>query len=207
MTKSDKEAHWENVYNTKTITEVSWYQKTPETSLQLIGDLQLPKTAKIIDIGGGDSYLVDHLITLGYQNISVLDISASAIKRAKKRLGNDAEKVTWIVADAANFTPSETYDVWHDRATFHFLTVQNDIDNYKRTAENHININGHLIIGTFSTNGPTKCSGLNIRRYDETSLENTFQPKFIKQKSFITTHETPFSTSQEFVFCTFKKLN
>ncbi len=205
MTTFNKEKHWETIYNTKALTEVSWYQETPETSLQLIKDLQLSNTASIIDIGGGDSFLVDHLITLGYQNITVLDISAAAIKRAKERLGEDAKKITWIVADAAKFTPNETYDLWHDRAAFHFLTEQKDIDTYKRTAENNINTNGHLIVGTFSTNGPTKCSGLDIMQYDEASLEITFQPKFVKQKSFKSTHNTPFNTSQEFTFCTFKK--
>lgn len=205
MNANSKSAHWNKIYSTKKLSEVSWYQETPETSIELIHSLNLPKTANIIDIGGGDSFLADNLIEQGYRNISVLDISQNAIERAKERLGDRAELVTWIIADAANFKPNNTYDIWHDRAAFHFLIEQKDINTYKRTAENNITTNGYLIVGTFSTNGPTKCSGLDIMQYDETSLESAFHPKFIKQKSFKSTHNTPFNTSQEFTFCTFKK--
>lgn len=206
MENFDKKAHWENVYTTKQITEVSWYQIKPETSLQLIENCKVPKSAKIIDVGGGDGFLVDYLLELGYTNITVLDISETAIEKAKKRLGKTADLVNWIVADAANFNPTETYDVWHDRAAFHFLTNETEIENYKNTVQNNLNTNGFLIIGTFSEQGPTKCSGINIKQYNEKSLYNIFRSHFKQLSSFTINHETPFNTIQNFVFSTFQKL-
>ncbi len=201
----NRKNHWETIYDTKALNEVSWYEPTPEISLQLIEDLSISKNAKIIDIGGGDSFLVDNLLALGYQNITVLDISKNAIQRAKKRLGTKAKNVKWIVADAANFNPTETYDLWHDRAAFHFLTHESEIDNYVKTAENHITENGFLIIGTFAKDGPEKCSGIEIKQYSKKDLTNRFETSFKKLNCQEIVHKTPFGTTQNFVFCSFKK--
>jgi trans-aconitate methyltransferase len=134
MENFDRKKHWENIYQTKQLKEVSWFQPRPETALNFIKQFNVPTTAKIIDIGGGDGFLVDHLLNLGYTNITVLDISATAIEKAKQRLGNAAKKVTWIVADACTFKPTQKYDFWYDRAAFHFLTQEQEILNYVKTA-------------------------------------------------------------------------
>lgn len=201
----NKKDHWENVYETKTPDQVSWTQEIPFTSLQFIKSFNLSKTAKIIDIGGGDSKFVDHLISEGYKNISVLDISQNALNRAKKRLGKNAERVTWIHSDITEFQPSEKYDIWHDRATFHFLTTDELIRKYKQITEE--NVTGYLAIGTFSENGPKKCSGLNITQYTENSLSDVFKSKFEKLESKTENHITPFDTTQNFIFCSFKRKN
>lgn len=196
-------SHWENIYETKTPEEVSWTQKKPQTSLELIRSLGSDKSVKIIDIGGGDSNLADFLLEEGYENITVLDISEKALERAKRRLGKDAEKIQWIVADIIAFTPEETYDIWHDRAAFHFLTHSEDISKYVRIAEKAVSKN--LIVGTFSKNGPKKCSGLEISQYDEESMNSIFENSFEKTDCITEDHITPFSTVQNFIFCTFKK--
>ena len=143
----NRKEHWDNIYQTKELD--SWHQPSPETSLELFSDLKVPLTAKIIDVGGGDSFLVDHLLDLGYTDVTVLDISANALEGAKKRLGDRAKSVKWIVADASNFKLTEQYDLWHDRAAFHFLTDENDITNYINIAQQNINPSGILAIGTF----------------------------------------------------------
>lgn len=202
----DRKKHWENIYQTKELKDVSWFQPTPETSLDFFNQFKVPTTAKVIDIGGGDSFLVDHLIDLGYQDISILDISAAAIDRAKKRLGEKAKNVKWIVADAATFKPTEKYDFWHDRAAFHFLTDEQEISNYLQTAQESINPTGILVIGTFSEQGPKKCSGIEIKQYSETSMTNRLKKYFDKIKCITVDHKTPFDTIQNFVFCSFRKL-
>ncbi|RIH67282.1 class I SAM-dependent methyltransferase [Mariniphaga sediminis] len=206
MENFDRKKHWENIYQTKELKEVSWFQPTPETSLDFFKQLNVPATAKIIDIGGGDSLLVDHLLDLGYQNISVLDISAAAIDRAKQRLGERANKVKWIIADAANFKPLEKYDFWHDRAAFHFLTDEQEISNYLETAQLNINPEGILVIGTFSEEGPKECSGIEIKQYSETTMTNRLKKFFEKIKCITVDHKTPSGTIQNFVFCSFRKL-
>lgn len=206
MENLNRKKHWENIYQTKELKDVSWYQPTPETSLYFFKQCKVSKNAKVIDIGGGDSLLVDHLIDLGYQDISVLDISAAAINRAKQRLGEKAENVKWIVADAATFKPKEKYDFWHDRATFHFLTDEQEISNYLQTAQENINTSGILVIGTFSEQGPKKCSGIEIKQYSETSMTDRLKKFFKKIKCITVDHKTPFDTIQNFVFCSFKKL-
>lgn len=207
MGNFDRKNHWENIYNTKELKDVSWFQVRPETSLDFFKQFNVPTTAKIIDIGGGDSLLVDHLLDLGYQDISVLDISESAIERAKIRLGQKANNVKWIVADAATFVPTEQYDFWHDRAAFHFLTEENEISNYLEIAQKSINPKGILVIGTFSEQGPKKCSGIEIKQYSETSMTDRLKIFFEKIKCITVDHITPFDTIQNFVFCSFKKLN
>ncbi|MDT8413837.1 MAG: class I SAM-dependent methyltransferase [Flavobacteriaceae bacterium] len=206
MENFDRKKHWENIYQTKELKDVSWFQSTPETSLDFFKQFNVPTTAKVIDIGGGDSFLVDHLLDLGYQNISVLDISAAAIDSAKQRLGDKAKNVTWIVADAANFKPTVTYDFWHDRAAFHFLTDEQEISNYLETAKQHINPTGVLVIGTFSKQGPTKCSGIEIKQYSETTMTDRLKHFFEKIKCITVDHNTPSNTIQNFVFCSFRKL-
>lgn len=206
MKKIIRKKHWENIYQTKQLHEVSWYQPTPETSLQYFEYFDVPKTAKIIDIGGGDSFLVDHLLDLGYENITVLDISSTAIERAKQRLGDRAEKVTWIVSDIVKYETAEQYDFWHDRAAFHFLTDEHEIANYIKTAHRHINTNGFLVMGTFSEQGPKKCSGIDIKQYSEITMPERFRDFFEKIACQTVEHKTPFNTVQNFVFCSFRKL-
>lgn len=201
----DRKKHWENIYQTKELKEVGWFQPTPETSLDFFKQFKVPTTAKVIDIGGGDSFLVDHLLDMGYQDITVLDISAAAIERAKKRLGDKAKNVKWIVADAADFKPTEKYDFWHDRAAFHFLTDDQEISTYLKTAEQSINPKGILVIGTFSEQGPTKCSGVEIKQYSETAMTNRLKKFFEKIKCITVDHKTPFDTIQNYVFCSFRK--
>ena len=206
MENFDRKKHWETIYQTKELKEVSWFQPTPETSLEFFKQFNVPTTAKVIDIGGGDSFLVDHLLDLDYQDISVLDISATAIDRAKLRLGDKAKKVKWIVADAASFKPMEKYDFWHDRAAFHFLTDEVEISNYLETARQNINPTGVLVIGTFSEQGPKKCSGIEIKQYSETTMTDRLKVFFEKIKCITVDHKTPFDTIQNFVFCSFRKL-
>lgn len=205
MEPINKKEHWENIYQTKELTDVSWYQPIPETSLTFFKQFEVPAQANIIDVGGGDSFLVDHLLALGYQNISVLDISDAAINRAKHRLGDLAEKVTWINEDAAIFKPTQKYDFWHDRAAFHFLTNKKDISNYVKTASQSINSSGILLLGTFSENGPKKCSGIEIHQYSELEMVETFDADFEKIECLNIDHKTPFDTLQNFTFCSFRK--
>jgi trans-aconitate methyltransferase len=201
--ESKRKNHWENVYENKQPNEVSWTQENPKTSLDFIFETNLDKTAKIIDIGGGDSKLVDFLLEEGYENITVLDISEKALERAKKRLGKNAEKVNWIVSDITEFKPETSYDIWHDRATFHFLTTTEQIEKYAELTEKWVS--DFLIIGTFSENGPTKCSGLDIKQYSESKLEKQFSERFKKLKCITEDHVTPFETTQNFTFCAFEK--
>jgi 2-polyprenyl-3-methyl-5-hydroxy-6-metoxy-1,4-benzoquinol methylase len=203
---SDKKEHWEKVFATKQETEVSWYQQKPETSINFFIENSIPRDAKIIDIGGGDSYLIDNLLEMGYTNLFLLDISANAIERIKNRLGVKAEKVTFIVSDVIDFQPESTFDVWHDRASFHFLTSKNDITMYQNLVSNAIHANGYLFIGTFSENGPLKCSGLEITQYSEAKFEAIFGSDFNKINYFSENHQTPFDTKQNFIFCEYKKI-
>lgn len=200
----NRKNHWETVYETKKPSEVSWTQENPKTSLDFIRETQLDKSAKIIDIGGGDSKLVDILLEEGYENITVLDISANALERTKKRLGKNAKKVNWIVSDITDFKPETTYDIWHDRATFHFLTTAEQIKKYTEITENWIA--NFLILGAFSENGPKKCSGLDIKQYSETAMKNQFSSHFKKLKCITEDHITPFETTQNFTFCGFQKI-
>ncbi len=205
MENLERKNHWENIYETKELAEVSWYQPNPVTSLDLILKFTASKSSKIIDVGGGDSLLVDYLLDLGYQNITVLDISETAINRAKKRLGNRAENVKWIVSDICTFVPVDNYDCWHDRATFHFLTKNTDINQYCKTVENNLSSSGIMIIGTFSEKGPLKCSGIEIKQYSEKSMIGLFQKNFEILNCFYIDHQTPFNSIQNFIFCCFKK--
>ncbi len=197
--------HWENIYSTKAEDEVSWFQPYPKTSMEFVELFNLPLTANIIDIGGGDSHFVDALLDKGYNNIYVLDISIKAIERAKKRLGNKASKVHWIVCDITEFEPPVQFDFWHDRAAFHFLTTEEKIYKYVSIAEDAVKKDGYLILGTFSENGPKKCSGLEIKQYSEASMSARFEVAFDRIKCITEDHTTPFNTVQNFLFCSFKK--
>jgi SAM-dependent methyltransferase len=200
-----EKGYWDNIYSSKAEDEVSWFQPYPETSMEFVELFKLPSNANIIDIGGGDSHFVDALLDKGYQNISVLDISANAIERAKRRLGERASKVQWIVSDVTEFEPPVQFDFWHDRAAFHFLTSEDKIYKYVSIAEDAIKKDGYLILGTFSGNGPTKCSGLDIQQYSEASMSVRFEVSFDRIKCVKEDHITPFNTVQNFLFCSFKK--
>ena len=201
---TDRKQHWENVYQTKQLTEVSWYEPIPDTSLSIIKLFKLPKDAAIIDIGGGDSLLVDYLLMMGYTNVTVLDISARAIEKAKERLGQQASHVKWIVRDIIDFDPGRKYDLWHDRATFHFLINKEEQDKYLDMVHRYLTVDGYMVLSTFSEEGPEKCSGLPVKQYTENSLPDLFAKYFEKIKCFTKMHITPFHTIQSFVFCSFK---
>jgi len=204
MDSNQRKLHWENIYATKDLQSVSWYQSKPEPSLQFVKDFNIPKDAKIIDVGGGDSLFIDYLIDLGYSNLTVVDISEVALEKAKKRLGNKSDFVNWIVADISNFVPPAKYDFWHDRAAFHFLTNEEEINNYVKTVKQYLNENGLFVVGTFSENGPEKCSGITIKQYSEVLLDKLLGNLFIKVKCFVVDHKTPFDTIQNFIFCSFR---
>lgn len=206
MSNFDRKKHWNNIYQTKSLDEVSWYQQVPATSLDFVKQFKLTKSARIIDIGGGDSYLVDHLLSLGYQDITVLDISEQAIDKAKKRLGKRAKNVKWIISDAANFQPSEKYDFWHDRAAFHFLTDQKEIESYLNTLNKGVKPEGILVIGTFSEQGPKICSGINIKQYSEKTMTDQLKNFFKKIKCLKVDHKTPSGSIQNFLFCSFRRI-
>ena len=197
--------HWETIYQSKSPEEVSWTQIIPKTSLDFIHSFGFSKSASIIDIGGGQSNLVDFLLNEGYKNITVLDISAKALENTQKRLNNKAKYVKWIVSDITEFKPDTTYQIWHDRATFHFLTTKEQIAKYLDTARHCVN--GYMTLGTFSTDGPKKCSGLEIKQYNEQTLAKELEVGFKKLKCITEDHVTPFNTTQNFLFCSFKSKN
>jgi SAM-dependent methyltransferase len=202
MSADDAKTHWEKVYTTKTPDQVSWYRPHLETSLNLIERAASGKSASIIDVGGGESTLVDDLLARGYDNLTVLDVSQTAVDVTKKRLGLAAERVHWLVADITEVhLPPSTYDVWHDRAVFHFLTTPEQRIAYVRQVADAVKSGGHVIIGTFGPEGPTKCSGLDVIRYDATSLHNEFGVRFRLEESLKELHRTPFGTTQQFLYC------
>ena len=194
-------SHWEDIYQKKKPNEVSWTQEIPQTSIDFFKSFKLSKDSSIIDIGGGESKLVDYLLRQGYNNITVLDISKKAIEKAKKRIGENSDKVKWIVCDINEFIPENSFDFWHDRAVFHFLTSKKNISNYAKMVSDYAT---NFVVGTFSTDGPTKCSGLDICQYDEMSITKTFETSFFKKvESKRVDHKTPFGTIQNFIFCSF----
>ncbi|HVX51960.1 MAG TPA: class I SAM-dependent methyltransferase [Chitinophagaceae bacterium] len=197
--------HWENVYAVKSPAEVSWTQNIPAASLALLRTLPLPKTAAIIDVGGGDSRLADCLLDDGFTNVTVLDISGKAIERAKQRLGKKAAGVNWQVQDIRNYKPGRQFNVWHDRATFHFHTSEKEIESYITLLTNSVVPGGYAIIATFSQNGPEKCSGLTVSRYSAATLTERFKTGFDTVQCFTEDHLTPFNTTQNFLFCCFKR--
>jgi hypothetical protein len=197
-----KKEHWEKVYETKNPDQVSWTQAKPELSLKFIHELVVDKHKPIIDIGGGDSKLVDFLLEDGFSDVTVLDISGKAIERAKFRLGSLSEKVHWIESDINDFVPARKYALWHDRAAFHFLTTTEEQERYVNLVNTHVA--DFLVVGTFSEGGPMKCSGLEIKQYSEISMVDQFKG-FQKINCEHENHLTPFATIQQFIFCSFKK--
>ena len=196
-------AHWQNIYTNKQPHEVSWTQPVPQTSLDYIKNLKLPKSASIIDIGGGESRLVDFLLEDGYTNISVLDISAKALEKTRQRLGADEAKVKWIVSDITSFQPTEKYNVWHDRVAFHFLISSHQKEKYKALVDEFAK--GYLIMAAFSTSGPLKCSGLTIQQYSAETMKEFFKENFELIDAKTEDHITPFNTKQNFLWCLFKR--
>lgn len=201
----ESKKHWEKVYQEKNEKDFSWFQENPVKSLELIQECGLQHSDSIIDIGGGDSHLAEHLLAQGFQNLSVLDISQSALERAQLRLGTRASLIKFIESDVTKFTPTGKYKLWHDRATFHFLTSIEDVKAYLDVANNAISSDGYLIVSTFSKSGPEKCSGLPVSQYSDGDLKAVFQKYFTNIRCFEDTHHTPWNSSQSFVYCGFKK--
>lgn len=197
----DAQRHWEKIYTEKAPTAVSWYRPHLETSLALI-ERVASRDSAIIDVGGGESTLVDDLLSSGYTNVTVLDISQAAIDENKKRLGKKSDRVSWLVSDITKVEIRQSaYDVWHDRAVFHFLTQQSDRAAYVRQAAHAVKPGGHVIVSTFGPEGPTKCSGLDVVRYNTESLHAEFGVHFRMVESLRELHETPFGTVQQFLYC------
>ncbi|MGO9515999.1 MAG: class I SAM-dependent methyltransferase [Candidatus Korobacteraceae bacterium] len=198
----DARSHWESVYTAKAPDAVSWYRPHLEKSLELIKKIAPARSSSVIDVGGGESTLVDDLLACGYQNISVLDVSPTAIDVSKRRLGHAAERVQWIVGDItdAELSPS-AYDVWHDRAVFHFLRTTDQRTAYVRQVAKAVRSGRHVLVSTFGPEGPTKCSGLEVVRYDAESLHAEFGVRFRLLESLKELHDTPFGTTQQFLYC------
>ena len=199
----DNKKHWENIYQKKEIDGVSWYQKVPVESLQLIKKYSISNSDKIIDIGCGKSFLADNLLALNYTDISLVDISSNALKEVKDRLQN--KSLNFIETDILNFNSNDKYDIWHDRAVFHFITNPEGIEKYISLCNKYINNQGILIIGTFAEDGPLKCSGLEIKRYSVDQISGLFKETFELVESFKMLHKTPFDTEQSFSFCVLRK--
>jgi 2-polyprenyl-3-methyl-5-hydroxy-6-metoxy-1,4-benzoquinol methylase len=199
----NRKSHWESVYSTKPAAALSWYQQHPRRSLDLINRTALPKNARIIDVGGGDSSLVDDLLSEGYRDVTVLDLSRAALSRARARLGSAAAGlVSWLEGDILDLNlPSEAFDVWHDRAVFHFLTTADQRNAYIRAVKHAVRPGGHVIVATFAEDGPTRCSGLPVNRYSAAELHRTFGAPFQLIGSERETHRTPVGVDQPFTYC------
>ena len=198
--------HWENIYRTKTATQVSWFQEHAELSMRFIRGTGVGKTAQIIDVGGGTSTLVDDLLATGYKNITVLDISGSALSCAQERLGALGSSVTWLEADITQVDlPPEFYDVWHDRAVFHFLTQVEDRIRYVQAVKRSVKTGAHVIVASFGLSGPERCSGLDVVRYCSETMHDEFGNDFELVESTDETHHTPFGTDQQFIYCYCRK--
>jgi ubiquinone/menaquinone biosynthesis C-methylase UbiE len=203
----NRKEHWETVYETKTDQQVSWYREHLDNSLRLILDTKVGKDAAIIDVGGGSSTLADDLLENGFADVSVLDISAAAMKKSKARLGAKAAQIEWIEADITQASlPENHFDVWHDRAVFHLLTDAQDRLKYVELVMRSLKVGGHIIVASFGENGPQKCSGLEVVRYSPETMHGEFGSGFTLVKSLNEIHETPFGTTQEFVYCYCRKL-
>lgn len=206
MADDSRKAHWENVYASKSENEVSWFQENPAPSLALIAEIGAAPNSAIIDIGGGASRLVDHLIDQGFIDVTVLDLSAAALNAAKARLGERASRARWLAADATVWEPSRAYDIWHDRAAFHFLTEERDRAGYIARLKPGLKIGGHAIIATFALDGPEKCSGLPVMRYDAARLAETLGAGFKLLQSQRNEHATPWGSHQRFQFSVFERV-
>lgn len=205
MNTTERKGHWENVFETNDTSKVSWHQAVPSTSLRLIDQLQLPKTANIIEVGSGDSFMGDYLIEKEFSNLTLLDISEIALETIKKRLDKYAPKIEFVVADVCQFSATNKYDLWHDRAVFHFLTLKEDVEKYVANVSKSLKQGAFFIISTFSNNGPEMCSGLKVQQYSEEQLFGLFKSNFDKIECFTENHTTPSGGTQNFVFCVFQR--
>lgn len=206
MTNTGGKGHWESVYSSKGEQEVSWFQESPEPSIELIGLVGAKPDAAIIDIGGGASRFVDALLAQGFENISVLDLSEAALDKARSRLGSDAQNVRWIAADATSWKPDAMYDVWHDRAAFHFLTERGAQQAYVDRLKEALRPGGHAIFGTFALDGPEKCSGLPVARQSPETMAALLGPEFHLIDARRHEHTTPWQSIQKFHFSTFRRI-
>jgi SAM-dependent methyltransferase len=205
MQSESRQAHWQNVYTKKGENEVSWFQDNPTPSLELIAQVGATPTSAIIDIGGGASRLVDNLVELGFKDVTVLDLSEAALEAAKGRLGGRAAQVHWIVADATVWEPEKAYEIWHDRAAFHFLTEERDRAAYVARLERALKVGGYAVIATFALDGPERCSGLPVVRYDPVSLGQTLGRAFQLVDTRRHAHATPWGSDQSFQFSVFRR--
>ncbi len=204
---SEAKEHWQNVYSNKKPGEVSWFQEQPTVSLNLIREINLSHDQSIIDIGGGASTLVDKLLDEGFKDLTVVDISERALDYAKERLGKQAQDINWIAADITEYQFQRKYNLWHDRAVFHFLTDQNAREKYKQNLDKALVAGGYLIMATFALDGPSKCSGLEVERYDSKKLQTEIGDNFSLIKTVEENHSTPWDAEQKFIYCLFRKLN
>lgn len=201
----DRHEHWNAIYRTKAEDDVSWFESEPQISLELINAAS-PSHGRVIDVGGGVSHLVDRLVATGFESVTVLDISEIALEHAKSRLGAQAVQVHWVVGDVCRIAELSHCDVWHDRAVFHFLTDTNDRRKYIDLVNRTVRVGGHVIIGTFAIDGPLKCSGLEVCRYDAAKLSRELGPRFKLVRELPYTHVTPGGTPQKFLFALFEHL-
>ena len=197
---SESAGHWQRIYQTRSATELSWYEPVPQASLDLIRATGLPVSAPIIDVGSGDSQLVDHLLASGYSDVTLLDIAPAALERTRARLGADAGQVDWIATDVTNFRPERRYALWHDRAAFHFLVTPAERQKYLSVLTAGLAPNGHLILATFGPQGPARCSGLPIQRYSENDLGVLLDPSFQLRRQGLENHRTPMGRDQQFLW-------
>lgn len=204
MTADDRRAHWQNVYLTKSEQQVSWTQQDPEPSLSLIEKYARSTRSSIIEIGGGSSRLVDVLWQHGYHTITVLDLSQAALDATKQRLV-DAPSIRWIAADITRWQPPTAFDIWHDRAAFHFLVEEGDREAYLKSLHAGVKTGGHAIIATFALDGPEKCSGLPVQRYDPETLASTIGPAFELVEQRRHRHTTPWGAVQSFQFSVLRR--
>jgi ubiquinone/menaquinone biosynthesis C-methylase UbiE len=195
--------YWDEIHSARPREKMGWYQEIPEISLSFIRAAGISTETSVIDIGAGESVLAEELIHMGISDLSVLDVSEAAIDRSRKRLGNQASRIDWINSDVLEFQPNRSYDLWHDRACFHFLTSDDEISGYVNIAKRALNKGGHLVLGAFSHKGPAKCSGLEVRRYDPDSMSKAFSG-FELQAYEYQDHKTPAGNRQNYIFCLFK---
>jgi len=200
-----RKTHWERVYQSNADHEVSWYQPRPETSLKLIERCEPAPSARVIDVGGGTSRLVDCLLDAGYGHVGVLDVSELALERTAERLGDRAASVQWIASDATEYQPTLSWNLWHDRAVFHFLTDEVDRERYRQALLRSLEPKGHVVMATFGPQGPERCSGLPVIRRDPESLEQALGSEFELLESLIEEHKTPKGAVQEFLYCRFRR--
>ncbi len=202
--RTNIQSHWQRAHESKAEDEVSWFQAKPALSLQLIEETGVARSAQIVDAGGGASRLVDCLLDAGYTALGVMDIAESGLAIAKRRLGERASAVQWIVGDATRYRAEMPWDLWHDRAVFHFLVEASDREKYRRVLENAVAPHGHVIVATFGPNGPKRCSGLPVVRYGPETLSNELGSGFTLRKSVLEDHRTPSGAVQEFLYCWFE---